>query len=363
MPGYLYLPVYLFVTLTMAFIMSFRYISSSGFELQIKKNNINASFFICLILVFWLGNRPVNGSLFGDMSTYNAWYNGMVGGKIDFWGEGEWVWSAILIICKNAGLNNHEFFTVVEAGYVLLALWAIKRFMPTNPMLGLLFMLTSLMFFSFGTNGIRNGLACHVLLLAISFILADNYLMGIFLCLMAFGIHKSVILPIAAVFAGIFLIKNFKFVIYFWIISIIISLAFGNSIAVFFASLGFDDRMSSYLTNQYADSFSSTGFRWDFLLYSAIPIFLGWYVLIKKGIKDRWYEVLCVTYTLSNAFWVMVIRAAFSNRFAYLSWFLYPIIIAYPLINLPVWYDQDKKTGLILLFYSGFTLFMMTFYW
>ena len=66
---------------------------------------------------------------------------------------------------------------------------------------------------------------------------------------------------------------------------------------------------------------------------------------------------------LCNAFWIMVIRSAFSNRFAYLSWFIYPIVIAYPLVNLRVWDDQDRKTGWILLSYVGFTAVMIAFVW
>ncbi len=109
--------------------------------------------------------------------------------------------------------------------------------------------------------------------------------------------------------------------------------------------------------------FSREGFRWDFLLYSTVPIVMGWYICVKRKIQDNWYNVICTVYCLCNAFWIMVIRSAFSNRFAYLSWFIYPIVIAYPLINLPVWEDQDRKTGIILLAYAGFTFFMLTFIW
>ena len=170
-------------------------------------------------------------------------------------------------------------------------------------------------------------------------------------------------LPIVGIFAGRFLLTDLKWIVYLWFFSIPLSLAFGGSLINFFASLGFDDRMSSYNTSEYSDQFSKTGFRWDFLLYSFMPILMGWYVCVKKKIKDDLYKALCITYTLCNAFWVLVINAAFSNRFAYLSWFMYPIIIAYPLVNLPIWKDQDKKTGLILLAYSGCNLFMWGYYW
>lgn len=155
--------------------------------------------------------------------------------------------------------------------------------------------------------------------------------------------------------------------VYIWLGSIALSLLSGTAFISFFSSLGFDDRMESYAelaeSGYLADSFSSTGFRWDFLLYSSMPIVLGYVVLIMKGVRENWYRVLFNTYCMANAFWVLVIRAAFTNRFAYLSWFMYPIVIAYPLIMMRVWPDQDRKTALILAAYAGFTLAMNVFYW
>lgn len=72
----------------------------------------------------------------------------------------------------------------------------------------------------------------------------------------------------------------------------------------------------------------------------------------------RVFNILANTYLLANAFWVMLIRANFSNRFAYLSWFLYPILMAYGVIRLHLWEDQDRKAGLILLAHAGFTIVM-----
>lgn len=145
----------------------------------------------------------------------------------------------------------------------------------------------------------------------------------------------------------------------FWIGSIFISAVAGGFVESFFTGLGFDDRMDNYLNStEYDDQFSSTGFRWDFLLYSAMPIWLGWYVVIKKKIFNNQYLLLLHTYILANAFWVMLIRASFSNRFAYLSWFMYPLVLAYPLLVLPIWKDQGKKVGMILMTHILFTYLM-----
>ena len=114
-----------------------------------------------------------------------------------------------------------------------------------------------------------------------------------------------------------------------------ISLAAGGFWENFFGSLGFQDDRLSYLTegNVNDDDFSSTGFRWDFLLYSATAVYAGWYFIIKKGFEDKIYFWLFNTYVFANAFWILVIRANFSNRFAYLSWFMMALVIIYPLLK------------------------------
>ena len=88
-----------------------------------------------------------------------------------------------------------------------------------------------------------------------------------------------------------------------------------------------------------------------------MPILLVWYLTIKREFKDKSFNLLANTYILANAFWIMVIRANYSNRFAYLSWFLYPIVIFYPLLRFKIWDNQDRNSALILLAYSGFTFF------
>ncbi len=364
MDASLYQPLFLAIIAIFCLIIGFGYLSSPDYQLQERPGNILTPLLMSIFFVFWIGMRPISGVYFGDTANYAREYINKEVSIVEMDWHSEWIWQWLMMMCKGTGMSVHVFFTIVEAGYILSALWAVKRFLPFNPMLGMLFVWASLMFFSFGTNGLRNGLACHFILLAISFLYDDKYVIGGILCLVAFGIHRSVMLPIVATLAGIFLIKNPQTAIYIWFASIGVSIVAGDAATSFLASLGFDDRMSSYtLGDNNMSQFSQTGFRWDFLLYSAMPVLMAWYVCGKRQIQDNWYNALCVTYCLCNAFWILVIRSSFSNRFAYLSWFLYPILIAYPLVNLPVWQDQDRKTGIILLTYCGFTLFMQLVYW
>lgn len=363
MNPFYYEPLYLAFVVVLSLWIGASRLLSRDYSHQQRGSGWILPFMICVVFAYWLGLRPISGAAFGDTANYAYEYNlkGIRDVKMDW--SSEWIWQWLIMACKSAGLGVSSFFVIVELVYVLTAFFAARRFAPSDPMLAMLFVAGSLMFFTFGVNGLRNGMACHIVLLAISLLLDDKYVSGGLLCLVAFGIHRSTALPIIAVLVGIFVVRDFRYALGFWVLSIFISLIAGGAVSNFFASLGFDDRMTQYTSIKAMGMFSREGFRWDFLLYSAVPVFMGWYICIKRNIQDNWYNVICMVYCLCNAFWIMVIRSAYSNRFAYLSWFIYPIVIAYPLINLPVWEDQDRKTGWILLAYVGFTGFMLTFVW
>ena len=364
MSANLYEPIYLAAVLALSGWYWARNMTSGDYTFQERGGGFLFPLVLCIALTIWIGFRPVS-YLFGDTINYALEYRTLSPWSVQMNWHSEWIWQWLMVGCKRAGLSLEVFFTIVAAGYILSALWAVKRLMPSNPMLGMLFVLGSLMFFAFGVNGLRNGLACHLILLALSFLLDGKYLPGYLICLVAFGIHRSTLLPIAAISFGIFVSRDVRYAILFWLACILLSLVAGDAFSNFFGSLGFDDRLSAYTTGRGMNmrQFSRTGFRWDFLLYSAAPVVLAWYVCVKRGIRDNWYEVISTAYCLCNAFWILVIRSAFSNRFAYLSWFLYPIVVAYPLINMPVWEDQDRKVGWILLAYTGFSAFMLLLVW
>lgn len=362
MNPFIYQEVFVGVSAAIAAVMGGMRIASPDNSYKETGSSLILPLILSTILVFWIGLRPISGA-FGDTVNYALEYSNLDPHHISMnWG-GEWIWQWLMNGCKAVGLSVNMFFLLITAGYVLSAFYAVYRLMPSDPMLGVVFLLCSLMFFPFAVNGLRNGLACHLLLLGAVLLLDDKWLPGIVLCLIAVGIHRSVILPLAAILVGLFLFQDIKYAIIFWVISIVISLIAGDIVAGFFSSLGFDERMTQYVNIDDMSEFSREGFRWDFLLYSAFPVLMAWYICIKRKCSDNWYNVLCTVYILCNAFWIMVIRSAFSNRFAYLSWFLYPIIIAYPLVNRIIREDQDRFTGWILLAYAAFSVFMWFVFW
>ncbi len=313
------------------------------------------------LFIYIVGLRPISGYYFGDTANYALSYQRMK--TIDslvISKESDWLFNWLMHSCSKV-MDVHCFFLIVEALYIIPVVIACKRWFPNNLKIAMLFFFTAFSFFSYGTNGIRNGMGASLVILALSYINGNNKdkIIAYILSIAAVSVHKSCTLPVLMMLISQ-LYRNTRIILFFWISSIIISLVAGESLEPFFANLGFDDRLGSYINSDSDnDKFSSTGFRFDFLLYSMMPIILGYYTVVKKKLFDRSYLIILHTYILSNSFWIMLIRASFSNRFAYLSWFLYPIVLAYPLIKLNIWGNkQGRYCAYILLAHVAFTYLM-----
>lgn len=360
-PSFLYQTVFLYFIIILTVIVSLQ-LSGQSYNRIVKGNNSFVfAFILCGALALWIGMRPLSVA-FGDTYFYAHTYNLMSDNiYVVNPDSSEWMWEQFTYVCSRV-MDVSGYFTIIAFGYFGFSYIACQTLTRNNVLCSFLFVLGAFSFYSYGTNGIRNGLACSMVLASIGFLATSRkkLYLGLILAFIAVNIHRSTLLPIVALFASIYVVKSFKWAYTFWILSILISLVAGGAISSIFAGMGFDDRLS-YISEGSDGQYTKMGFRWDFLIYSMMPIILGYYVVIKRGIQNRTYLILLNTYTLANAFWVMVIRASYSNRFAYLSWFMYPIVLAYPLLKLDIWGDQQgKRTAQIMLAHVGFTWFMVT---
>lgn len=312
--------------------------------------------FFLIVLTLYIGLRPISGRYFGDMVTYSKGYLLMQKGA-DVKIEGDFAFNYLMWICAKV-MTVKYFFLVVDIIYILPCYWFSRIYFKSYWFFSFFMIIASFSFWSYGTNGIRNGLGTALFILGLCFYQKNKVFMYATF-LLSFFMHSSLVIPIAAFIAsGIY--KNPKIYLYIWIACIPLSLGGGSFWEGFFSRLGFADRTQGYLTGgeEYQSQFSQTGFRWDFLFYSFFGIFAGWYFIFKKNISDRFYVHLFGIYTIANAFWILVIRANYSNRFAYLSWFLMAPVIAYPMFKYKIWKDQYKIFGYILLIYYLFTYLM-----
>lgn len=358
----LYAPLYLYIVILLTIVFGYG-AGNNYIQIKADKHNLLFACIISILFALWLGFRPITPH-FGDTISYAHKFDLLQLGRDPNFGKGELLFAEIMTFFADR-YDVSIYFTFIDLLYFGFTLWACQRFTPNNPLVMLLFVMGAFSFYSYGINGIRNGLACSIVLAAISFLNGKkiNILIALILSYCAFHIHRSTALPILMSFVSYFFLRSsYKWSILFWLFSIFVSLTLGSFIENIFVGLGFDDRMTKYMSGE-NEGFERSGFRWDFLLYSAMPILLGYYTVIKRGIQNKTYLLLLNTYTLSNAFWVMIIRASFSNRFAYLSWFMYPVVLAYPLLKLDIWgEEQGRRLRQIMLAQVGFTWFMDTFF-
>lgn len=308
-----------------------------------------------IFLILFLGLRPIDGRYFTDMATYSYIYESIKFGSQSVFKE-DWLFDSLMSICAKLGFSAHVFFLVVEALYVFNYMFACRRFFEQHGYLAFLMVLSSFSFYSYGTNTIRAGLAASFVLLAMSYVDSSKIKAAI-LAFIGVNVHTSMLLPVGAVILSLFY-KNSKHYFYWWLLSIVISAVVGKQLELFFATSGLvdDDRFAGYLTQ--TETEYKTGFRIDFILYSCVPVFAGYYYIVKKKYKDKIYAMLYNTYLIANSFWILVIRANFSDRFAYLSWFMYPLVLIYPLLKERLVSNQRRTIVTIMVLHALFTYLM-----
>ena len=314
---------------------------------------------LLILTVFYLGLRPINGRVFGDMGHYSRYFISYANGDPVTTEKDVLFHYYIKILSYMVGA--HSFFLITAALYVLPLYFISKKHFKAYWFYPFLMFIVSFSFYTYGTNGIRNGVATSLFLWGLCYP-NKKLIMGMFFLISALC-HKSQLLPIMAY--GLTLIyNNPKTYLKIWIFAIPLSLLLGSVFITIFTSLGFgDDRLAGYLTGEYVDSEIKTGFRWDFIFYSAFPVFAGWYFIFKKGFQDQFYNQLFNTYLICNTFWIFVIRANFSNRFAYLSWFLMAIVIIYPILKKSFYKNQQLVIAKIVTAYFLFTFLMYFLYY
>lgn len=326
------------------------------FNTSTKKFSAGMGFFLLTFICLYMGNRPVSG-VFIDMTTYSYDYKKIQQGYIPII-EKEYVFKYFMIFSAKI-MNERWFFFLCGLIYTVPCYLFSKKYGGSYWYYIFFMFIGSFSFWAYGTNGIRNGLATSLFVLALYFY--DRTIIMYVIMTLALGVHSSLIIPITAfIISGVY--KRPKYYLYIWLAAIPLSLGGGSFWEGFFGGLGFGDdaRAGDYLTkgNINNDQFAYTGFRWDFVFYSSFAVFAGWYYIFKKRVTDKFYIHLWGTYMMANAFWILIIRANFSNRFAYLSWFLMAPVIAYPLLRYKIFPNQYRVVGVVIAVYYLFTYLM-----
>lgn len=399
LPAHLYTPLFYH---TMLLVVIVSVISYCVRPKQAASLHHIAMVLLVVGVILFIGFRPVSG-VFIDMVGYAWTYERVQQGAAS--GANDLLFNGLMQLCAPF-LPVEWFFLVCSLIYVAplaLAFWRIHGAWAFPVFLACL---TAFSFWPYGVNGIRNGMATSVLILAFAF--HDKPVLMLPLMAAAWGLHGSVLLPTAA-FLIVRYVQRTEIWLVLWVLCAIASL-FGGNIGDMLLNrynpVAWDARAESYIHSV------GSGFRADFVAYSILPVALtilmaaptrartrrligkltagwsrtgNWPALVPKpavagyypstrqiraGLggaqfsislarqklnqgtitvpgqpgwaslpwirflhADPFYARLLNTYLLANAMWVLVINTSFSNRFAYLSWFMMPWVLLYPFVS------------------------------
>lgn len=323
-------------------------------------NNQIFSLALLLIVYVHVTFRPTDYHYFGDTSAYamafqkKAFYGTVAIRDRDIGFEYLTYWLSQLV-------NLKGYWFVLCSLYILPVFFALKKRFKQQYAVALVLFVCSLSFWGYGVNGLRNGIATSLVIF--SFLVPNNDIKRIPVWIIACLFHQSVMLPI-----GCFLLtrlsNNPKHYLYLWGTFFLLMLVARDSFSTLLTNIPWfeqDKRMSEYLNMSYKgmeQMFSNIGFRWDFIIYSLIPIIAGVKYIYTYCYEDKLFIRLFNTYIASNAFWLLTIHVPYNNRFAYLSWFLYPIVLIYPLLKDNLINNQGERIKWIILCYYMFTYVM-----
>ncbi len=312
---------------------------------------------LLLFMIVFIGTRPLS-KLFTDMYYYVGFYELKAFDSYDS-SSGEFLWNGFQKICYHwFGMSSLTWLFLVALISQLLKYLACKKIFHENVYTAYLFVITSFSFWSSATNIMRSDLAFSLVLYGMAVMLDEKtrrkwLLLFLFFFLATF-VHKSSVLLMICFLASYIFVKDIRWAVGFWLLCVVMSLINHSFFENLFMAMGFDDRVEQYLTGEDTIGvFSHSGFRWDFLLYSIVPIVLGWF--ISKKITDKMYSALLNTYILANSFWILVIRALFSDRFAGISWSMYGLVLSLSLVKIAA---SRKHTSYIAIGLIGQVLFL-----
>lgn len=343
--GSLYAPVFYNLVLVLCWIKT----------QHIHKDDHQLMWVISFFLAIVIGLRPITIHFADTIGYAYAYAESDIVSFEDCLQTKDYLFKIMMFLFRSIGLSVHSFFTFVSIIYIGFSAWTAQRLSKRYAYLIFLSIIGSFSFYSYGVNGIRNGMAVTLVLLAFTFV-ENKKVIALILLWCAAGLHGSSYLPIICLIVSFFY-KNTKLYIIIWLVSIVFVNIDNHSVESFLLNWGLieDYRFSRYLVGMdNKQDFAYVGFRWDFLLYSAVPICVAYYFIVKKNYQDFLYKLFANTYILANAFWILVINASFSNRFAYLSWFLYGIVLIYPFLGYP---NLSSRKTLIITALMGNVLF------
>ena len=282
-PASLYQFIYLFLIAIMTFIVYGKYKNRDGLYYYESYYSDYIAIVLVIFMSIFIGLRPLNGYYFGDMGNYALFYNTFYDGvPFSFKPKIENIlFENLFAWWGSVRLGYTSFFLLISTLYFVTAYLGIRKLFPNDSLAAYLVFLAAFSTFSYATNGIKAGVATSIFIWAIAY--RNNLKICIPLILISWGIHHSMIMPVGAFITTMFF-RNTKMYFVFWAFCLLMAIAHVTAFAHFFAGAT-TEHGASYLLGDGTNDGTKGGFRFDFILYSAMPVLVGWSAVIKKKLE------------------------------------------------------------------------------
>lgn len=301
-----------------------------------QKSVASMSIVLAVFFTFLIGLRPIeNGmaAMWADTANYCYSYNLREGMQFWFNPHAEnLIWDNLFDWWASNRLDIALLFLLCDAIYFGCTYLACRKWFPRDTTMAYLVFLGAFSTYSYSYNGVKAGIAGAIFLLGLAYY--EKRTLSVALILISWGFHHSMQMPVAAYILTLFY-KNPKWYFYGYAFCVVMSVFHVTFFANLFAGMSNDERGAEYLlATGNAEDAHITGFRPDFLLYSIMPILIGYKIVMKEKIRvSKLYSALLHMYICTNGIWCLCMYASYSNRIAYLSWFMYPFVLIYPFLK------------------------------
>ena len=190
----------------------------------------------------------------------------------------------------------------------------------------LLFILFSFPFFySISLNTVRSGMSYSLSILGLLLLFKKRHYASL-LFLISSLFHVTGLVYLVSYFIRANKLSVNKYII-FWLVSLLISLTGAQDLIITnIPDIGrVTDKLSKYQIN---DSGYITGFRLDFFIFSALPLFMYLYLRITKICVTIYLQYLMKVYFSLNIIYLIFLFYPYGDRFALMSWILIPFILS-----------------------------------
>ena len=331
-----YHDIYILAVTVVTIFACWQFQKQSAIPLEVSANGSSGTrghwqkaFFVIAVLSVFIGCRAID-PVFGDTISYgNAYYR--LEGTPFAWkfNYKSFLFTILLQFFASYSLGISLFFSIIAFIYFAAVYIALRKLFPKYDLLAFCIFLGAFSTYAYSVNGIRAGAAASIFFCAIAY--REKTWLCALLLFVAWGFHHSMHVCIVA-FLCVRYYNKPKAYLYFWLFALVISVFQVHGVQELLGNLT-DERGAQYLVDSEGIARTAGRVRYDFILYSCVPIVVGFYFRWKFKLNDTLYDFLLGLYTLLNSLWLFCIRVWFSNRIAYLSWQLYPLLLAYILLS------------------------------